>query len=149
MLKEPGNFYSDEEHTPIVDYPHGIQHLYAMTKNKNLRDLAFLLKSSKINESWEDVPAAIHYSLVTKQAKHYNNKPVGILNHLFRLKNHWEFKPLDIVGRTPEDILKEVCEKRKAYIRFQTLAPDGEAPGSKMVLEIWPPHCCSIIHNHG
>ena len=49
VLKEPGNFYSEEESAPIIDYPHGIQHLYAMCKNKNLRDLAFMAKSSKIN----------------------------------------------------------------------------------------------------
>ena len=149
VVKEPGNFYGSGESVPLVDYPHGIQHLYSLTKNKNLRDLAFLMKSSKINESWEDVPSAIHYSILTKQGKQWNGMPVGILNHLFRLKNHWEFKELQTEGRSPEDIMKEITETRRAYIRFQTLAPDGEAPGSKMVLEIWPPHCCSIIHNHG
>ena len=67
-----------------------------------------MLKSSKVNESWEDVPAAIHYSITTKQGKRSNGKPIGILNHLFKLKNHWEFHDLEIEGRKPEDIMKEI-----------------------------------------
>ena len=119
-----------------------------MSKEKNLRDLAYMHKSSNTNEVWQDVPAAIHYSLTRKQARHYNGRPVGILNHLFRLKNNWEYKPLDLVGKSPKAITEEILDRR-AYIRLQTLPPTGDAPGSKMVVEIWPPWCCSIVHNHG
>ena len=49
VIKEPENFYASQEGTPIIDYPHGIQHLYYMSKEKNLRDLAYMRKSINVN----------------------------------------------------------------------------------------------------
>lgn len=35
------------------------------------------------------------------------------------------------------------------YVRMEMLEHEGVSPGAMAVLEIWPPFCCSSVHNHG
>lgn len=67
-------------------------------------------------------------------------------------------KYIDYCVKMPGCILYDILEKKRVadefgdekmvYVRA-TIGPDlGNSPGSPLVVEIWPPHCYSPIHDH-
>jgi hypothetical protein len=95
---------------------------------------------------------------VTGYGYAYNETPLGIMNHLYKMKctrEYKEFKPYALDQRnnraflSKDQILDEIYANRAGYIRLELLPHEGLGPGSMAVLEVWPPYHCSSIHNHG
>eukprot|EP00457_Paulinella_chromatophora_P005084 gb/GEZN01005098.1/.p1 GENE.gb/GEZN01005098.1/~~gb/GEZN01005098.1/.p1 ORF type:complete len:550 (-),score=25.20 gb/GEZN01005098.1/:184-1833(-) len=98
------------------------------------------------------------------QKKGINPKELGAEGELLynivkdlSIKDEEAYK-IDLCLKTVGCFLHEKLEEKKkefgevegcmAYIRV-TVGPDeGGSPGSPYVLELWPPHCRSPIHNH-
>jgi hypothetical protein len=76
---------------------------------------------------------------------------VGILNHLFKMKNKKKYVPfdMDISQKSKGELMNDIYENRQGYVRLELLPHLGLGPGSMAVLEVWPPYCCSPVHNHG
>ena len=64
-------------------------------------------------------------------------------------KRYTDLNLEDITFSNKEDLVKYITKERTGYIRLEMVEADGSAPGSKAVLEIWPPFHCSPVHNHG
>jgi hypothetical protein len=144
--------------------PGPLRNLYECLKNLDIRqlpdftDTAFGHKERSEYLNWRELQFAIHHSLVTPYGYSFSDTPLGIMNHLYKLKcgkEYKEFKPFTTdknnkrVFQSKEQILDDIYANRAGYIRLELLPHEGLGPGSMAVMEIWPPYHCSSIHNHG
>lgn len=147
--------------------------LYEYIKKFEINHLPAIKKKDPSFDSdsyygWRNLQNAIHNSITTEPGYIvYSNKqgdthvqPVGILNVLMRIKtvDYESPKTSKIFKWTQfkwdqnisvEKNLQNIYNNRQIYVRFQFRDPFGDSPGGQAVLEIWPPYCCSPIHNHG
>lgn len=85
---------------------------------------------------------ALHHSMVTPYGYTGEGVPIGIMNHLYKMKYkklYAEFKPYSgdkgsMSYKKREEILKEIYDKRAGYIRLELLPHEGLGPGSMAVL---------------
>ena len=148
----------------LESMPGPLRNLYECLKNLDIRQLPdFSDTTFGHNErseylSWHELQFAIHHSLVTPYGYSLNDTPLGIMNHLYKLKcgkEYKEFKPFTNdknnkkVFQSKDQMLDDIYSNRAGYIRLELLPHEGLGPGSMAVMEIWPPYHCSSIHNHG
>lgn len=135
ILAKNINIKNQEEHKnlKVVSAPQQIQDLYSFVEELSLEP---------------KLENAINSSIVTPF--HIKNGfPQGILNHLFYLKNKYRYTYCLNSNEEKLRSYQNIIDNRKGYIRLQIIKPNGTAPGSNAVMEIWPPFCCSTIHDHG
>jgi hypothetical protein len=152
----------NEKTAPLAYMPREIQLLYGYLENINLVNLPdFTPKPGQeldrdIYLGWRDFQFAVHHSLVTPFGYGPERRPIGIMNHLYKMRSDghkkeyvpWTVKDASSYG-TEKELLDYMYENREAYLRLELRSHEGLAPGSMAVLEVWPPYHCSILHNHG
>ena len=84
--------------------PPQLKYLYHSLQNLNIKKLpdfnSHLLTADERQEylNWGELLFALYNSLVTPYGYTFDGKPIGILNHLYKLKIKKEYQPL-ILGK--------------------------------------------------
>lgn len=77
---------------------------------------------------WNNAKFAIHNSLTTPYG-YYKGWPVGVLNHMFKIKSKRHYEPINFkkvvdgkeVDKSPDEIKEEIYKKRAGYLRFEVI----------------------------
>lgn len=110
--------------------PKPLKILYNYLERLNLTNLpdydekAGEYQQKKGYAGWKDFQFAAQHSLTTPYGYTFDGKPIGILNHLYRMKLQKNYQALNINAelgqtfQTKEDILKHIFTNRGGYIRL-------------------------------
>jgi hypothetical protein len=119
----------------LESMPPPLRNLFECLKNLDIRNLPDFADNSIGYESkheylnWRELQFALHHSLVTPYDYTLDGVPLGIMNHLYKMKCKKEYKEFKFSKKegnqngflSKDQMLEDIYNNRAGYIRLELL----------------------------